>query len=1083
MLNQKNLYGSVEPVTVRFPTPKVSKDPFNQTYDWVSIDGCEARISLPGHPALPVKTLMFKLNRGLTVLGVEVKVSSAPLAGSFKIAPALMPRIVGSSDKGGLTTPDPAIYSSNKSYPGKWSEYRIGMGIDPISYQIICYVIVTLYPVQYTPASNNLTVCREAVVNIKYSGTVAEPLAPSYDLVIITSDALTLYANELATYRASQGINSIVFSTSYIYGNYPGVDYPEKIRNFIISAKANYAFPFLLIFGDADQVPVRQAYINDGQEDGLVETDLYYADLQFSWDDNGDGKWGDISHDRVDGFPDLFVGRLPASTTSEASILVNKIKQYEQNTVPSSSWFKRFLLLGTDPFKDYTGAEGEILKDYIGNNYLPAGFSTTKLYETRGDLTVSNAVAQINNGYGFVNFAGHGSPSSWSFEGAGSYTSTHASGQTNGLMLPIISTMACSTSRFHDTDGIGEKFLLNPNGGAIAYFGATRIAWAYASSGITNGLAGEMDWRFFWVYHHGYNKLGLVWAGAVIEYIYTHGLSYILDWKTVAEYSSPFGDPTLNIGGGAPSTTVRTTISTTETSFRTSTTTTSTTAYRTTTAFTYRTQWTASPTSYRTITTFISGSSTTYTATTAYTLSSTSTTTTGMTTSLKTGGSWKITPFEYLEVGTNFVEKDAQGVEWWYAMLKKKSQYSSVDLIGYNPNNEVFLSYTFRDDEFHGYFGMPVGWTYEETAHITGVATSYTSTFTTWQFFTTRTTTLSTWAYTYTTIIGNTAYETVVMNFEILKEVLARLLYTFERGTQFLYDILYQIFVTPIVETREVISEPYPSLYLAARGRDDRIYVSPRPFGGWGASPTGSTPSGPAVAICGNKLHVVVRGGSNALWHRFLNLETGAWSDWKPIGGLTPSKPSLTALDGKLWLAVRGMSGAIYVRPYDCASDSWGSWVSVPGYTTHGPSVAADASRNILYLAVRGGSGGIWVGRIELPGMKWLGWEGVPGATPSGPALATSSDGTLYLAVRGMSDGIFVNRYIGSWTGWTQIPGSTIDDPTISIRYGALQLAIRGRSDAIWYSHIKLPSWTWSGWQATGMFSYSPPTLTKTDRP
>ena len=81
--------------------------------------------------------------------------------------------------------------------------------------------------------------------------------------------------------------------------------------------------------------------------------------------------YGDLDNDTVDGVPDLYVGRLPASTTDEASTLVDKIVNYS----PINEWFMKSLLLGTDPFKFppkpwIRGAEGEILKDYIEDNFV-----------------------------------------------------------------------------------------------------------------------------------------------------------------------------------------------------------------------------------------------------------------------------------------------------------------------------------------------------------------------------------------------------------------------------------------------------------------------------------------------------------------------------------------------------------------------------------------------------------------------------------------------------------------------------------------------------------------------------------------
>ena len=354
--------------------------------------------------------------------------------------------------------------------------------------------------------------------------------------------------------------------------------------------------------------------------------------------------------------------------------------------------------------------------------------------------------------------------------------------------------------------------------------------------------------------------------------------------------------------------------------------------------------------------------------------------------------------------------------------------------------------------------------------------TSYTSAFTSWQFSTTRTLT-STWTYIYTTTIGSTIVKTIVVNFEVLKEILAKLLYNFERGVLFIYNIVYRISAMPTVETREVISEPYPSLHLVVRGRDNRIYVNSRPFSSWSASPTGWTVEGPATAMCGSQLHIVVQGGSNTIWHRFLDLNTGAWSPWSQIPGLTPSKPALTAYEGKLYLAVRGMDNRIYIKAYDCASGSWTGWLKVPtGYSIDGPGLAV--SEGVLYIAVRGGSDTIWVGQIRLSDMAWLGWTKLLGSTSSEPALAASDDGTLYLAVRGRDNRIYINRYFGSWEGYRMIPiGYTIDGPTISIRGGRLYVAVRGVSDTIWYGYYELSSWTWQGWYHVSGSTPSSPTF------
>ncbi len=550
--------------TVTFDPPNISS--YLDKYDQVKMNGC-GTITILGHPSLPVKTinLIFDLNDAIT--NVTVNVSSYELNGTFLVSPAPKASFNGTADL--LTDPDPTIYSGSNPYPGKWYDYDVKEGIDPKTMNRVKFLILHLYPVQYSPVSGKITTATEAKISISYGmqEQVASSLAlerissPAYDLLIITSPALEVYTSTLAEYKNSVGISTFIKITDEVYSSYSGRDNPEKIRNYIKSAVESFGITSVLIFGDADHVPVRYVYIPDGYEDDgdLVETDLYYADLQYSWDDNDDGLWGDLDNDQVDGVPDLLIGRLPVSLEWSASAVVDKTINYERFNDPDDPWFNRVLLLGTDPF-EYPGAEGEILTDYIADNIVWSNFTVKKLYRTYGNQTISNVQAQLNTGFGFVNYVGHGDIDLWHLEEGWwifpvEYTSTDALNLRNGnLKLPVIFTMACLTSQFGDYDCIGEYFMVNPYGGAIAYFGASRLAWAYVGEYITDGLAGEMSWRFNKAFFDGNWISGAVWGQAITEYVQLHSIystydGYYLDWKTVAEYSSPFMDPTLMIGG------------------------------------------------------------------------------------------------------------------------------------------------------------------------------------------------------------------------------------------------------------------------------------------------------------------------------------------------------------------------------------------------------------------------------------------------------------------------------------------------------------------------------------------------------
>ena len=531
------------------------------------IDGFSYQL-IPGKPIMPVKTVVLKLCYYADVIGVNVDVVESKLEGSYKLMPSPEPKPLTGLVKPELRNDSIAEELCYEGYyPSSWVSYEVHRGLDPASMRRVTYLVLHVYPIRYSPSEGVLAKADNVKLNVELTIKPQELRGSSkltdgtVDLLIITSSALESKALQLASWKESQGISTMVKTTDWIYSNYDGVDEPEKIRNFIKQMVQDYDVKFVLILGDVDQVPVRYVYIPDGAEDDdpsvdgvLVETDLYYADLDYTWDENGDGLWGDLDHDWVDGVPDVYVGRLPASNETEADILINKLTSYN----PDNSWFTKYLLIGTDTFG---GREGEILKDYIRSNVMWSNFSSKALYESYGSLTVSSAVSEIDKGYGFVNFAGHGYYNLWYLGRGGYYTCSEAYSQANEN-LSVIFAMACLTARYADYDCIGEAFLLNPDGGAIAYYGSSRVAWGYVGEYITYGLAGEMDWMFSDALFHCLDDstpeepyAGVIWGLALTNYvaenpIYTYyDDGYYLDWKTVAEYGTLLGDPSLLLRG------------------------------------------------------------------------------------------------------------------------------------------------------------------------------------------------------------------------------------------------------------------------------------------------------------------------------------------------------------------------------------------------------------------------------------------------------------------------------------------------------------------------------------------------------
>ena len=549
-------------ITVSFEEPELVLDEKGRI-EGFSLPGCEL-IAISGLPLLPVKVLTFKFDIGLEPVSVRVElgdIEEVPLRYELTCVSHPMP---ASRHERALPARGSPSHGAPGLLPERWYEYEVHHGIDVLDMARKTFLFVRIYPVRLDVAHKRALFLDSAHVAVEVSGSPIRRAmeGPGADMLIITSEDLLPAAEYLASYRNDSGITTIIRTVEWITANYDGRDEPEKIRNCVKELVDELGIIFVLILGDHDVVPARLVYIPDGYaddndaEDGsYVETDLYYADLDWTWDDNNDGRWGDLDHDNVDGVPDVFVGRLPASSLSEAWVLVGKIQVYESSSL-DAPWLRRAVFIGTDLFTGtgYEGPEGEILKDHIDYTYVPVGTTVTKLYETEGTLSPSAVLSAINSGCGFVNFAGHGVSSAWSLGSGGTFTTGHVSALDNGEKLCFVATAACLTSRFSDRDCIGERFLLKSDGGAIVYFGCTRVAWMRGDGDVAYDLAGRMDAFFAEAYFTGVPTPGQIWAYAVEHYIALFSIKtlvedHYLHWKTVAEYGAPFGDPSVCVQG------------------------------------------------------------------------------------------------------------------------------------------------------------------------------------------------------------------------------------------------------------------------------------------------------------------------------------------------------------------------------------------------------------------------------------------------------------------------------------------------------------------------------------------------------
>jgi hypothetical protein len=232
----------------------------------------------------------------------------------------------------------------------------------------------------------------------------------SYEYLIITPEELAATFEPLAQWKTQKGVRAAVITVEEIAVVYPGVDDAEKIRNFLKDARDVWGTIFVLLGGDSQIVRSRWAWAMECQagfdpEEDEIHADLYFSDLDGTWDADGNGTYGETTDD-VDLYPDLYVGRAPVDDVAQAATCVNKFLTYEKT--PPADYQSDVLffseILWSDPYTD-----SAIGKDMIDEMHFdPLYDPITKLYESLGNESSSSVLAALNDGPHFVNHTGHG---------------------------------------------------------------------------------------------------------------------------------------------------------------------------------------------------------------------------------------------------------------------------------------------------------------------------------------------------------------------------------------------------------------------------------------------------------------------------------------------------------------------------------------------------------------------------------------------------------------------------------------------------------------------------------------------------
>lgn len=316
----------------------------------------------------------------------------------------------------------------------------------------------------YATPNSKMIVVSEGML---LSPTSIEPDIPSdltdpaneADYLILTDRLFAVPAQDLADFRATEGLRTMVVFVQDIYDEFNfGVPDPQAIVDFLDMAYGAWtgpSFSYLMLLGDSHidyndylnfdkKIHVPSMLIGSPLM-GATPSDVPYSLLV-----------GD------DPLPDVHLGRIPAEDVAAAQAQVDKIIDYENQA--ADTWNKEATFATDNNFPDFD-AHSETL---IG--YLPLDVNASRMYLGFNNPAVihDGILGLINQGQLIVNYLGHGFVDNWAGERI--FTSADSEHFTNGSKMNFVMAFSCLNGYFPIVEGfrsISEAFLMEEANGSI----------------------------------------------------------------------------------------------------------------------------------------------------------------------------------------------------------------------------------------------------------------------------------------------------------------------------------------------------------------------------------------------------------------------------------------------------------------------------------------------------------------------------------------------------------------------------------------------------------------------------------------
>jgi hypothetical protein len=285
----------------------------------------------------------------------------------------------------------------------------------------------------------------------------------SADLIMVARRDFFSALAPLVEWREDHDLGVTLVDIEDVYDEFNfGERSPQAIKDFLAYAQSNWAKAprFVMLVGDASFDP--KNYLGQGDWD-IVPTKLVDTIMMETASDD----W--LADFDGDGLPELAVGRLPARSADDVSLMVSKIITYDRRPPSDAVLF----VSDSNDGIDFEQGMAEL------RSLVPGGKPVEEIVRGRLDdpATRGRIIGSLNRAPRIVNYFGHGSVDLWR---GNLLTASDAPGLASSGGPSIFFSITCLNGYFHDPalESLAESLMLVEHGGAVAVWSSSSLCGA-----------------------------------------------------------------------------------------------------------------------------------------------------------------------------------------------------------------------------------------------------------------------------------------------------------------------------------------------------------------------------------------------------------------------------------------------------------------------------------------------------------------------------------------------------------------------------------------------------------------------------